>query len=62
MMSLHEARLQILIFSLFLRYLETLLRVPLQVGGSISIHNMHVVNNTHPLMPEVPYEKFYFIL
>ena len=60
--SIMEARLQIIIFLLFIHYLETLLLGPLQIGIGVSIHDKNVTNNFHPLLPEATYEKLSLLL
>ena len=57
-----EARLQIFTLFLFLCYLETLFRGPLQVGGGVITHNAHIMNTVYTIFPEVPNEKVFLMI
>ena len=62
MVAFPEAGLQVLALFLLLFHLETLLRGLLEVGDVIYVHDIHVNNIFHPLVPEVSDQKVLLLL
>ena len=57
MSALLEAALQVHILLTLIRLLQKFIGGILQIGLSISVHDLHVVNTVCPVLPEVPEQK-----
>ena len=62
MAVLMEGGLQIIPFNFVFCNLEALLRVTLEVGGGVCIHNLYAMNNVHTLLLEIPNTKFFLLI
>ena len=62
MLTLFEVGVRILIFVRLISGFQEILMGFRLVGGGISIHYTHVVNNVCTLCPEVSYEETTFLL
>ena len=49
--------LHIFITLIILCYLKYLTGYPMEIGGRVIVHGIHVVDNANPLIPEFPEEN-----